>query len=813
MEIHILSQETIGRIAAGEVVERPVNVAKELIENAIDAGATAITVELRDGGVSLLRVTDNGCGIEPSQIHRAFLRHATSKIADEDDLSRLTTLGFRGEALASIAAVSQIEMITKVRGQLTGVRAANDFPVAAEAAAPLFPPTAALDGNGGSAATASAASLSMTGNDTDGISVQEIGAPDGTTVIVRNLFYNVPVRKKFLKQPQTEAGYVTDLVERQALSHPEISFHYRVNGKEKLHTSGSGQLKELIYRIYGRETAGLLFPVSAQAGEYTISGLIGRPEISRSSRNFEVFFVNGRMLRSDVLSKAMEEGYGTDLMKHSFPFGVLHLQLPPQEIDVNVHPAKMEVRFAAPQAVYDFVKQAVHETLHGKELIPAATLLSDRELREQEKARVRQEERALQQAHAEPFESAREKGRAADEGVREQSGTAGVGASKQSSAADENAGKQSGSTGDGAREQSGAMNEGEGGLRLAEEVAPYLVAPRTESRGAPRDGEVLQTGDASESENAPFFFEDRRPRQEKRIFSAGENGDAGEAESPLSASFPTDIPANSPASAPTNASSSFPAGSRINVPASAPADIPAGGAFPAGVPVQAELFAAQTAFRETACGEGVPTEATPHVLSRESVREYEILGQIFETYWLVAFRDQLLMIDQHAAHEKVQYERLMRRFSENEQVPAPSQLLAPPRVVTLTGREEAAYLSYEDTFRRMGYEIEDFGDRSYALRAIPLDLYANTPEQLFRETLEEIMGEKLGGTPQAILSKIASMSCKAAVKGNTAMSRTEAEALIDELLRLENPYHCPHGRPTIVTLSKQEIEKKFKRIV
>ncbi|MDO4285988.1 MAG: DNA mismatch repair endonuclease MutL, partial [Eubacteriales bacterium] len=408
MEIHVLSQETIGRIAAGEVVERPVNVAKELIENSIDAGATAITVEIRDGGQSLLRVTDNGCGIEPSQIHRAFLRHATSKITDENDLTRLTSLGFRGEALASIAAVAQVEMITKVRESLTGIRAANDGALSLTRNASSENGLYGADDSrfydlaGGQADSPS-----------DGLSVQEIGAPDGTSVIVRNLFYNVPVRKKFLKQPQTEAGYVTDLIERQALSHPDISFHYRVNGKEKLHTSGNGQLKELIYRIYGRETAAALLPVSYTGEGYTVSGLIGRPEISRASRSFETFFINGRMLRSDILSKALEEGYGTDLMKHCFPFAVLHLTMPPGELDVNVHPTKMEVRFSDPQAVYAALKAAVRQSLHGKELIPAASLLSEREQR-QERARREQEAQAADPLrHTEPFEARRETGRSA----------------------------------------------------------------------------------------------------------------------------------------------------------------------------------------------------------------------------------------------------------------------------------------------------------------------------------------------------------------------------------------------------------------
>ena len=378
MEIHLLSEETINRIAAGEVVERPVNVVKELVENAIDAGASAITIEIREGGKKMIRVTDNGCGIEKSQITKAFERHATSKIRDDSDLTRLVSLGFRGEALSSIAAVSQVEMITKTRDSLTGIRATNQL----------------LNG--------------YSQDQRVNLDLEEIGAPDGTSVVVRNLFYNVPVRARFLKQPQTEAGYITDLVERQALSHPFISFHYRADGREKLHTTGSGDLRELLYRIYGREITKKVLPVKTVEGDYALEGFIGRPEISRSTRNFEIFFVNGRMLKSNTLSKALEAGYRTDLMQHKFPFAVLHLSVPPQEADVNVHPTKMEIRFSESEAVYRFIEESVHGVLGSSELIPSELF----ETRAQERKREKEEEKEARKAlesepHPEPFERAR----------------------------------------------------------------------------------------------------------------------------------------------------------------------------------------------------------------------------------------------------------------------------------------------------------------------------------------------------------------------------------------------------------------------
>ena len=625
MEIHLLSEETINKIAAGEVVERPVNVVKELVENAIDAGATAITCEIREGGKKMIRVTDNGCGIEKDQITKAFERHATSKIRDDSDLTRLVSLGFRGEALSSIAAVSQVEMITKTRDSLTGIRATNQVLHGFSEDMPVK------------------------------LDLEEIGAPDGTSVVVRNLFYNVPVRSRFLKQPQTEAGYITDLIERQALSHPGISFHYRVDGKEKLHTTGNGDLKELIYRIYGR------------------------------------FFVNGRMLRSNILSKALEAGYRTDLMQHRFPFAVLHLTLPPVEADVNVHPTKMEVRFSESEAVYHFIDESVHSVLGSAELIPAEIL----ETRAEENKRRREEkEKAAQQLQSEsrpePFERAR---------------------------------------------------------MVRETMAPY-------GAGSPGTADSIRFTEPAPAPAGPariefedFIFEDKRVKEPEK---------------------------------------------------SHPADEPARGAFK-----QASLFE-NTDFSQ---------DEAPRILIPENKPNFRIIGQVFETYWLIQYEGKMLVIDQHAAHEKVNYERLMKRLQNSDPSRSGSQMLAPPSVITLTGREEGALHTHEQVFAAMGYEIEPLGGSSYAIRAIPMELYGNDPTELLRETLEEIVEEKMTGTPQAVLSKIASMSCKAAVKGNSLLSEKEAEVLIDELLKLENPYHCPHGRPTMIVFSQSDMDKKFKRIV
>ena len=682
MEIHLLSEETINRIAAGEVVERPVNVVKELVENSIDAGATAVTIEIREGGKKMIRVTDNGCGIEKDQIAKAFERHATSKIRDDSDLTRLVTLGFRGEALSSIAAVAQVEMITKTRDSLTGIRATNQ---------PLS---------------------GFSGDERIQLDMEEIGAPDGTSVVVRNLFYNVPVRARFLKQPQTEAGYITDLVERQALSHPSVSFHYRVDGKEKLHTTGNGDLRELLYRIYGREISKKVLPVKVSDEYYSLEGFIGRPEISRSTRNFEIFFVNGRMLKSNTLSKALEAGYRTDLMQHKFPFAVLHLGVPTQEADVNVHPTKMEVRFSDPEAVFRFIDESIHNVLHSSELIPVhlpETQAEERKRKRQEAEEAKQ--RLESEPHPEPFERAR--------------------FVSDPFAAYGSSNKENGDTG-------GAVHVSGSSLEIIF-TDPEPVSPQGPAR--------VETED--------FLFEDKRI-PDKRI--------------------------------PDN-----------RIPGGQSAD----GGLRGGTFQQASLFE-NTDFSDT---------DKDKILLSSNRQSFRIIGQVFETYWLVQFEEKLLVIDQHAAHEKVNYERLMRRLESGDPSASGSQMLAPASVITLTGREEGELHAHGDLFSSMGYEIEPLGGSSYAIRAVPMELYGNDATELLRDTLEEMLEEKMTGTPKAILSKIASMSCKAAVKGNSLLSVKEAEALIDELLQLDNPYHCPHGRPTMIVFSQQDIDKKFKRIV
>ena len=608
-------------IAAGEVVERPASVVKELVENAIDAGADAITVEIKEGGTSLIRVTDNGGGIEKSQVENAFLRHATSKISSAEDLTSLVSLGFRGEALASIAAVAQVELITRTPEDLTGVRLSVEGGVIKER--------------------------------------EEIGAPKGTTLIVRNLFYNTPPRKKFLKQPRTEGSYVADLMEHLAMSNPDISFKFLLNGQTRFYTTGSGDLREIVYRIYGREIADALTDFQCEREGMRVTGLLGKPVINRANRSYEIFYINGRFIRSTLISRAVEEGYREYLMQHKFPFCILHFQVDTEKIDVNVHPSKMEVRIADGPAFYEEVRMAVEEALRGREMIPEVSLFTEKEQREAAKEEESREAKERQEA-PEPFETNL---------IRQ----------NRSAAAE--------------REKSDVN---------------YNAAYRE----APEERILRQTLDYQ-------------------------------------------------------------------------------AASPVGEPKQMELF-------------------DDRILSAKAREQYEIIGQLFETYWLISYQEKLLIVDQHAAHEKVRYERLMRRFREKEIV---SQSINPPTIVTLSNREKECYLQHQEDFASLGFEIEAFGGNDYAVRGVPMDLYGYTGESFFYEILDELAAEPVTGTPEGIRTRIATMACKAAVKGNMRISRQEMEALMDELLTLDNPYHCPHGRPTIVSMSKYEIEKKFKRIV
>lgn len=705
MPIQVLDQNTINQIAAGEVVERPASVVKELMENAIDAGATAITAEIREGGIGFIRITDNGCGIKREELPLAFLRHSTSKIRSAEDLLTVSSLGFRGEALSSIAAVSQVELITKTGDSLTGCR------------------------------------YQIEGGQEK--SLEEVGAPDGTTFISRNLFFNTPARRKFLKTAATEGAHVADLVEKIALSHPEISIRLIVNNQNKLHTSGNHNLKDIIYTIYGREITAELLPVSVETEMFQVSGFIGKPSIARGNRNFENYFINGRYIKSGLIAKAIEDGYKSYMMQHKYPFTMLHFTVEPEYIDVNVHPSKMELRFKDGEFLYKTVCQMIQGALSGRELIPQVEIPGgDEEKKEIGRSGAGSEASGKETSHRapEPFE----KKRMAAMGVLEERSPYG----------DRRAGT---------------------GSRTAEPFAGSGPAPARSGR---------PEGKTERPEEKPMGFPEQPVRlTEPSVRAAGPQGRG--TEQPVQ---PAEVPSR-PMEQPVR-----------------PAGEPSRQAEPPARQLKPEVHRTEP-----------PSQAAEQMemfdgrlLSEKARSRHRLIGQVFDTYWLVEYNGSLYIIDQHAAHEKVLFEKTFRSLKSREYT---SQFISPPIILTLSMQEEELLKKHMDVFTRVGFEIEPFGGNEYAVRAVPDNLFSLAKKELLMEMLDGLSEDSGAAGPEAVYDRIASMSCKAAVKGNNRLSEQEADRLIDELLGLENPYACPHGRPTIISISKYEMEKKFKRIV
>lgn len=643
-KIQLLDQKTIDNIAAGEVIERPASVVKELVENAVDAKANAVTVEIKDGGMTLIRVTDNGIGIPKDQVKTAFLRHATSKIRSVEDLLSVSSLGFRGEALSSISAVAQVELVTKTAESFSGV------------------------------------SYKIYGGEEEAF--DDIGAPDGTTFLVKNLFYNTPARRKFLKSATTEAGYVEQMMVHIALSHPEISFKFIHNNKNKIYTSGNGKVKDIIYHIYGRDVAGALIPLEAQNEDVKVTGFVAKPYVSRGNRNYESYFINGRYIKSSIIYKAIEEGYRTFTMKHRYPFVCLDFKIDQELLDVNVHPTKMEIRFRNGREIYELVVDAVRAALLQKDLVQDV-------LRETPKKKELPKTKEVKKP--ETFEVNRRK------------------------------------------EEVQKVDQQGQGVQQQVEKQRQAVQQQIEKPSHP----VKKTLTASESS-----------KNTKKPTYAGLNYNTQKKEFPQ---YKTD-----------------------------------------------ELSSNQMTLREDP------------VFSVQARPDRKILGQLFKTYWLIEYEDQLFIMDQHAAHEKVNYERLMKNFKEKEIY---SQRLEPPMVVTVSMTEAEALTRYKDAFAGLGFTIESFGGNEYCIREVPANLYGIGERDLFMELLDAVSQENGTLDTEVIASKIATMACKMSIKGNQRVSLMEVEHLLDELMKLENPYQCPHGRPTIIKMSKYEIDKKFKRIV
>lgn len=659
--IKVLDKNTINQIAAGEVIERPASVVKELIENSIDAGATAVSCEIKNGGIDLIRITDNGSGIPSAEIRTAFLRHATSKINDASDLSEVTSLGFRGEALASIAAVAEVEVLTRCKGETSGVR------------------------------------YRISGGEELGLEM--VGCPEGTTFIIRNLFANVPVRRKFLKTPTTEGAYISDLVEKIALSHPEVSIKFISNSRTAIYTNGSRSIKDIIYGIYGREITSALAEIdyNDEDSSIRVSGFVAKPIVARANRNLEHYYVNGRYIRSNVVSKAIEDAFAPYLMMHKYPFTALHIEIPMSVMDVNVHPTKQEVRFAEPDTVYKVVFEAVSSSLKTALLIPKVITPSTNSIKDAREAIIADTKKQLA---PEPFENKR--------------------------------------------------RETEQILTAENKENPEKENPVKES--SVKDNSVKES---SVKENQVKENEDETVLEDK----------------------PKDIKYK-------NTEDSR--------------------------PVYAQLVM-ETDESNTYVSS--VREETKENLKKSFKEGYNIVGQVFDTYWIVERDGEMFIIDQHAAHEKVIYERLV---AENHDLKADSQMISPPMILSFTGVECEVIENHLNDLKELGYEMESFGGREYSISSIPLQLYSLDPESLLLEIIssfEESDKRAIKTNTITLKERLATCSCKAAVKGNTRMSTEEARSLIEQLLKLDNPFNCPHGRPVIVSMTKQELEKKFKRII
>lgn len=741
-QIHVLDSTTIDKIAAGEVVERPSSVVKELVENAVDAGATAITVEIKEGGIEFIRVTDNGFGMEKEQVRMAFMRHATSKIQNAEDLIRISSLGFRGEALSSIAAVAKVEVITKTKDSLTGTRIVLEGAVEKE--------------------------------------FSEVGAPEGTTFLVRNLFFNTPVRRKFLKMPATEGGYIADLMEHLALSRPDISFKFQVGNQLKFHTTGSGDLREVIYRIYGKEVASSLVPIRVEQNGNQIEGYLGKPILVRSNRNFEIYFINGRFIRSNLVARALEEGYREYLMQHKFPLCILHITMDTRQVDVNVHPNKMDVRFSDGITFSKMLSDSVHDTLKQQEMIPDTSLEDERAAKKAE----REELLKFQKTRTpEPFELNRGSAyRVAEESHYQ------------------------------------AERKSLGGDTVWDKVKTVKPFSQSQQKNAGQADAAAQksagTGELAQQSGWTVGGSAQQPQGNETVRSVAEQ--AGGSAVQLEEDFFVELPPGKT----VQAQGQKPVQEHVSVQGREwmQEQISAQDQERIQEDVSAQEQAQQEARTQeddpaTEAGAAKPEQMNffeERIIDQRNRDRYHIIGQVFETYWIVQFEKKMFIIDQHAAHEKVKYERLMKRFHEKQ---VTSQALMPPIIVSLTAQEELVYQEYQENFVNLGFEIEAFGGREYALRSVPQDLYGCSERELFLAVLDELDQGVSRGSYKVIEEKIASMSCKAAVKGNNRLSYAEAQELIDELLTLDNPYNCPHGRPTIITMSQYELDKKFKRIV
>ena len=746
--IVLLDDLTINKIAAGEVIERPASVVKELVENAIDAGANNISVEIKNGGISYIRVTDNGKGIMPDDMEIAFERHATSKIRVASDLETIKSMGFRGEALASIAAIAKVSMKSKTRDQKIG----NEVIV-----------------EGGNI-----------------LKNEEIGCPDGTTITVENLFYNTPVRYKFLKKDFTESGYIEDAMTRIALIHPEIAIKLISSGKTIIQTSGNGDIKNVIYGIYGKEITENILEVNYEYEDIKITGVIGKPIIARSNRSNQLFFVNKRYIKDKTLTSSAEQAYKGMITVGKFGFLVLNIEMDPHKVDVNVHPAKLEVRFEEEQKVFKAVYHAIKDTLLKSDLVGIQEEEKNKteiknnlleSLPETEKSKGLFSRFLSKREEKEEIEKSNESNimrdiyEARQQGSRE---------------------KQNANTFDNIMDKMAEMKktveefkENSKGLNT-EKIT--VAKPVGEEADNTKILETMGNSEAKLSDNTIVITDEMKQKLSKNI----EIDETQVIDNNL-INLEQKITKKTDEQIETSEEKFEDMYTSI---------------FGKAPEKELEIKEEQEEYKidaEIATGENISMFEN----ETNSIPSYKFIGIAFSTYIIIELGNELYMIDQHAAHERIMYEKVKENYYKSGE--KDSQMMLLPDIINLTHKEMDIAKENFDMFKKAGFVLEEFGESTIKLTGVPNICLELDTKELFLETLDEINTVARTAKQEKEEKFIATVACKAAVKAHMALSKEEVDSLMEKLLRLPNPFTCPHGRPTAIKMTKNDIEKKFSR--
>ena len=772
--IVLLDELTINKIAAGEVIERPASVVKEMVENSIDAGASSITVEIKNGGISFIKVSDNGKGIASDDLEIAFERHATSKIRSADDLNTVTSMGFRGEALASIAAVANVELVSKTENQEIGYR------VVVEAG--------------------------------DVLEKEEAGCRTGTTITVRNLFFNTPVRYKFLKKDYTESGYIEDAITRIALVNPNVAIKLINTGKTVIQTNGSGNLKDVVYSIYGKDIASNILEVNYKYEDIEVTGVIGKPEIARSNRANQLFFVNKRYIKDKTLTAATEQSYKGLIPIGKFGFTILNLEMNPAKVDVNVHPAKLEVRFQEENKVFQAVYHAVKETLLKGELVadPEKSLRDENGEKKIDRSAVSFEERLknLRESKKENnqglfgFRKQNEKQieKYTDEESKIKTNILeDVYNSKNKEKnllnnndnAELEVGKPIDTTD--VLEQLKKMRE-----KIEEELKENknirledvsLDKSREEKEKEEKDDKLEVGIEEERQENKQEITEEQKEKIDK-VNEALENIDNKEIKEEFGEIKQKMEELNNN---PKVVSEDFDEMYRKLFGRSPIADVE-------------EKKEKDTNNAIDIVKSNISMFDTDEKFQKPT---YKFIGIIFKTYIILEIGEEMYILDQHAAHERIMYEKVKKNYYSDEV--KDSQLLLLPDVITLTHKEMDIAKENIPMFEKAGFTLEEFGENTIKLTGVPTICLDLDTKELFLETLDEINTVARTAKQEKEEKFIATVACKSAVKANMALTKEEVEKLMDELLKLPNPFTCPHGRPTVIKMTKYDIERKFAR--